>query len=508
MLRDIKKDQIETYLKTLQNQLLAISDDNTIIDSMKEMKPAYATYLSEVSNTLPVDYKQKVVNFYKTTFADKYKELNGGDNLDTNFITNSLSDTAYALQYNYVVDNVANMHDNSTYAMLHKKYDPKFKKMAAALGFYDIMLVDDISGNIIYNLSKEIDFAASINGPLLKNSNIAKAFYLAKQANYNDYVTITDFADYLPTYNNPEAFISSPVYDNGTKIGIVICELSIETINNIMTNNKQWHEVGLGETGETILVGDDYKLRSMGRFFYTEPESFLQRMHDIVADPKIIKIMQARKTDLGLQTVDMDAAKEAIMGNKGYNIFYGYRQFPVFAAYDKLNVAGIDWAIIAKIDQSEALAASIILKHKIWLYTAITLPIILFISLLLSYMLATRISRRIEIFSHVLSKISKTQDLTTRVKVTSKDELGHMAYSLNKLLNSLQELVKETLISTKGFYSEADKLRNLADTEKNAASLKSLQETGDNLTAMTARIENLSKKFKFLEDEQSKTDDW
>ena len=155
MLREIKKDQIESYLKNIQRQLIAISDEDTIINSMKNLQPAYATYMTEVSKTIPEDYKQKVVAFYRTTFVDKYRKQNGGDSIDTEFITNSLSDTSYALQYNYIVQDQDNLNDNSNYATLHKKYNSKLQKIADELGFYDIMLLDN-SGNIVFNLSKEI----------------------------------------------------------------------------------------------------------------------------------------------------------------------------------------------------------------------------------------------------------------------------------------------------------------------------------------------------------------
>ena len=507
MLREIKKDQIESYLKNIQRQIIAISDEDTIINSMKNLQPAYATYMAEVSKTIPEDYKQKVVAFYRTTFVDKYRTQNGGDSIDTEFITNSLSDTSYALQYNYIVQDQDNLNDNSNYTILHKKYNSKLQKIADELGFYDIMLVDN-SGSIVFNLSKEIDFAASVNNTMLENSSLARVFDLAKRADFNDFVTISDFSAYIPSYNNQAAFIASPIYSDGVKIGVIICELSIEKINNIMTNNNQWEEIGLGKTGETILVGEDYKLRSTGRFFQEDPEKFINRLHAIGIDEKILHIMKARKTDLGIQTVDMEAAKEAIVGQKGYNIFYGYRKTPVLAAYDQLHISGINWAIIAKIDQSEALVGAYLLQHKIWVYTVITLAVILILVLILSYILATQISSKIEILSKVLGKISQTKDLTKRVKIISKDELGYMAYSVNQLLDSLQELVKETLSSTTMFYSAADKLKNASIPYKNPQDLKSLKETGDNLEVMTARLESLSKKFKFIENEQNKTSDW
>ena len=44
-------------------------------------------------------------------------------------------------------------------------------------------------------------------------------------------------------------------------------QMSVDQINEIMTYHEKWLESGLGESGETYLVGKNGTLRSESRFF-------------------------------------------------------------------------------------------------------------------------------------------------------------------------------------------------------------------------------------------------
>ena len=45
-----------------------------------------------------------------------------------------------------------------------------------------------------------------------------------------------------------------------------------------MTGNFQWEKDGLGKTGETILVGSDYLMRSQSRFLVENPEEYFKEL--------------------------------------------------------------------------------------------------------------------------------------------------------------------------------------------------------------------------------------
>ncbi|WP_353570151.1 hypothetical protein [Candidatus Albibeggiatoa sp. nov. BB20] len=76
---------------------------------------------------------------------------------------------------------------------------------------------------------------------------------------------------YVPLNRVAAAFISSPIFKDNQLIGVLAFQLSIDKINQIMQEST-----GMGETGETLLVGgDDFLLRSNSRFF--DSETILRR---------------------------------------------------------------------------------------------------------------------------------------------------------------------------------------------------------------------------------------
>jgi methyl-accepting chemotaxis protein len=87
---------------------------------------------------------------------------------------------------------------------------PATHKFLSEFGFYDIFIVDPDNGKIVYSVFKELDFATSLKTGPYANTGIGDAFKQALGASNVDQTFITDFADYLPSYNDPASFISSP----------------------------------------------------------------------------------------------------------------------------------------------------------------------------------------------------------------------------------------------------------------------------------------------------------
>lgn len=149
---------------------------------------------------------------------------------------------------------------------MHKTFHPHIRDFLQKFSYYDIFLVDDKTGNIVYSVFKELDFATSlINGPYA-NSGIGKAFRAANKVNEPGHVVTSTFQPYLPSYYGPAAFIASPIYSGKEKLGVLIFQAPIDEINAIMTFNNNWQDFGLGASGESYLVDQDYFMQSASRF--------------------------------------------------------------------------------------------------------------------------------------------------------------------------------------------------------------------------------------------------
>lgn len=141
--------------------------------------------------------------------------------------------------------------DGSHHGEWHSQYHPFLRDFQKRFDYYDLFLVESETGRIVYSVFKELDFATSlVDGPYAK-SGIADVFRKANQSTTPDYVALSDFAPYLPSYQDPAAFIAAPVFEGGEKTGVLILQMPIDRINAIMTHGGRWAESGLGATGET-----------------------------------------------------------------------------------------------------------------------------------------------------------------------------------------------------------------------------------------------------------------
>lgn len=218
-------------------------------------------YTDLYSNLIPIDKddigiyadpaKMKAVlkTYYQTQFSAEYMRKNGKEPTDIDSLINKLDENSIVLQHNLIAANeyplgekqkLDQFKDISDYSAEHGRYHPSYRNFVQYFGYYDLFIVDPVSGNIVYSVYKELDYATSlINGPYA-NSGIGRAFKAANASSDPDFVAVEDFDAYVPSYSVPAAFIASPIFRDKRKIGILIFQLPIEKINEITTSKQSW----------------------------------------------------------------------------------------------------------------------------------------------------------------------------------------------------------------------------------------------------------------------------
>ncbi|MFP4345007.1 MAG: methyl-accepting chemotaxis protein [Anaerolineales bacterium] len=195
-------------------------------------------------------------------------------------------------------------------------------------GYADTYLVNP-EGLIVYTAKNEAELGESlISGPL-QNSGAAQAFRRGLEG-----FAFQDFSLYAPADDSPSAFLATPVInENNLLLGVMMVRIEAEMINTIMLERT-----GLGETGETYLVGPDFRMRS---------DSYLDPVGHSVATS-----LAGTVTDNG---VDTEASRAALAGKSGVNVLRDYRGIYVLSAYAPVTlVGGIQWAMLAEMDMVEA----------------------------------------------------------------------------------------------------------------------------------------------------------
>jgi len=446
--REMKATQIEDYFEQIGNQIVTFSEDHTIIEAMRDFKQGFDTIEQEL-NYSESDLQSmnfRLTKYYESEFLPRLKR-----NLDANPTINDYLPAGInekILQDLYIASNendVGSKHylhhapDHSTYSTAHKIYHPLIRSYLEKFEYYDIFLVDDETGNVVYSVFKEVDFGTSLlTGPYAK-TNLAEAFRLSIVATESDFIKLVDFESYHPSYNAPAAFIASPIVDDtGDKLGVLIFQMPIKRINDIMTNRHEWENVGLGKSGETYIVAEDFTLRNQSRFFIEDQENYFKMITEIGTPESTIAKIRNFESTIGLQEVKTAGTIAAIEGKTDAKIFDDYRGISVLSSFKPLQIQDMHWVIMSEIDTDEAFSHVYDLRKNI---------IIVFIGLLISIIFASIIISK-KITKPIKQLTEKAQELAggnldVHIDVVGKDEIGMLSQSFNDMQHSIKKLVED-----------------------------------------------------------------
>ncbi len=361
-IREMKAGQIEAYFQLISDQVITLSEDRMTIAAMRGFEDGFRFIASEL------DYSPSEMEAIQGELTTYYE-----DEFIERLIFNLLEDisapayvpadeTTQILQYLYAASNpnlVGSKHllddagDGSIYSNIHETYHPIISNYSDRFGYYDIFLVD-LDGNIVYSVFKEVDYGTSLLTGLYSETNFADVYRQALDAEDKSFSALVDFQPYQPSYDAPAAFVASPIYDDDEKIGVLVFQMPIGRIDDIMTSNQQWEDVGLGESGETYILGDDSTLRNQSRFLIEDEENYLQTLKDRDVPIPTVARIRSLNTTIGLQQVTSEGGVAALSGEEGEAIFPDYRGVSVLSSYKPLDIAGVNWAIMSEIDETEA----------------------------------------------------------------------------------------------------------------------------------------------------------
>ena len=305
------------------------------------------------------------------------------------------------------------------YKTLCKEVDPFFKFYINTYGYQDLYIIDSDHGHIQYSVSRKMDLGTSLlNGPY-RDSGFAK---LWKKVVKNEKAAIIDYSKYEPYNNEPSIFSGAPVFNAAGKIiAVVALKINTNTLSFIMNERS-----GLGETGETYLVGNDLVMRSNSRFLKNGSES---------------NILHTK--------LDTAASRAAKQGKTEAKIITDYRGKKVLSSYSPLNMRSslgvdIDWSIISEIDTSEAFAPILQLEQGVILVGAIMI--------LLIGVMAIFAARSISVPIKKLSKnftLMATGNLTIPPTNSQRtDDIGVLLQSFDEMLRMLKKQTMEIIEGT------------------------------------------------------------
>jgi methyl-accepting chemotaxis protein len=286
-----------------------------------------------------------------------------------------------------------------------------YKSYIEQYGYYDLFLINP-DGHIFYTVTKEADFNTNILTGKYANSNLGD---LIKEISTTKEYGFVDFAPYEPSNNAPASFIAQPILTvKNTPSLYVALQLPLEGIQAIMSVRK-----GMGDTGESYLVGNDLRMRS---------NSFL--------DPDGHSVAASFAGSIATNGVDTEAAKRALKGENSTDIIMDYNDNPVLSSFDRIEFSNFNWAIISEIDEPEAFAS---IRQNTTFMILIMLVFTVLIALI-GFWFAKRIATPIIEIADIAEKVSGG-DLTVSVTKSSDDEVGQLQTAIGKMIVNLSKMV-------------------------------------------------------------------
>ncbi len=488
--REIKKKEVVDYFETIEHQILTFSENEMIINAMDEFRAAFPEFLNEINAGAPPvqEMKDRVLTYYTADFLREYQSQNSNGSIDVRAMVNGLDDNQTALQYHYIAANqnplgakhlLDTPKDASRYSRLHKRVHPIIRSYLEKFGYYDIFLVDPDSGNIVYSVFKELDYATSLKSGAWAGTNFAHVFEQAARAGDKDFIALADYEKYPPSYEAPASFIASPVYKGDAKIGVVVFQMPLDRVNAIMSQRQ-----GLGETGETYLVGADHLMRSDS---FLDPEN-----HSVIASFK--------HPEKG--HVKTSATQKALSGKDGNEIITDYNGNPVLSSYSPISPGGLNWAILSEIDKAEAFEPITSLMKTISVLAVCVILFTVFFAVMISRSLTRGISKAVDVARNIAKG-----DLTQQLDIHQKDEVGRLINALNEMAQNLRNMFSgiasgiETLTASSSDLSAVSEQISASvgqTSEKSANVSASAQAMSDNMDTVAAATEEATASIQMI----------
>ncbi|ERI94766.1 methyl-accepting chemotaxis protein signaling domain protein [Clostridiales bacterium oral taxon 876 str. F0540] len=294
-----------------------------------------------------------------------------------------------------------------------------------------------------------------------------------------------------------------------------------ETVSNVDCTNKPWYTEAL-KNKDSIVVSDLYKDEKSGQTTVTISRT-VQYKGDMVG----VLAMDIDMNNLANQLSNIKIGKEGyvfIINKTGIVISHpdnskigtdlptkmaywknvstkesGFEQY-TYLGEEKYNVYVTNkessWKILGAIDQKEIMTDIKGIGIAIFIFTAVSIVLSTIIAVFLSMWITKNINRLNEVF-----RKAADGDLTSRIKVKTKDEFGQLGTNFNNMLSSISLLIKSVKESSGSILETSEIISNISNETNSSVSevASAVDSVAMGASNQTKDIEDGVSKFNELE---------
>ncbi len=308
-------------------------------------------------------------------------------------------------------------YGTSEYSLAYLEADRQLRAFMETYGYYDVFLID-IRGSVVFSVTREADFATNLRTGNYRDTDLAEAF---EEAMRGSGVYLTTVNRYSPSNDIPAMFISYPIMDGSTRVGVLAAQIPLGALNEITTMRE-----GLGDSGESYIVKTDgYLMATPSRFITEEGGGVLS------------------------ETADHQTVKEAAGGKDGAEFVPDYLGIPVLSAYQQLSILNQEnFALITEIWEDEILSP----VHQMTIRATFAFfPIIILISLISLFIRAKVVQPDLAEAVPAAGKVERAEavpvagkvERAEAVPVAGESEVEKVSDQLNALRGAIEALTSK-----------------------------------------------------------------
>ena len=367
--RDTRKAALEEYLRTIHDDIVLFASDPTVLDTLLDFRNAWQSLGKEPARLL-----------HKLYIKDNPHPVGRKEQLH-------------------------DAGDDSDYSRVHTRVHPWFKNLIQQKGYYDVLLISP-DGNVVYSTVKEVDFATNLYVGPYKGTGLGRVFRLVVAKQHPRIPEFEDFSFFVPSNNQAAGFVAMPVFlPRGELLaGVLVLQMPIGRINGIMRGTA-----GMGETGESNLIGPDFLMRTDSREF---SESTLLRLR-----------------------MEDDYIKTALAGTSGVVEGPDHHGIRAFLSFAPFNFLGKRWVIVTDIHADEVFAPIRGMLAQVMMYGLLALALTTLIGLLMSQ----RIVASLSLLSDAVERFGKGKIAPEDIPLGGNDEVGRIGRKFKAMAGNIRD---------------------------------------------------------------------
>ncbi len=370
--------------------------------------------ISSVSFVVGVrEGRQRVIDQLESVVTLKQAEMRSwvnGISINLDIVTSDYGELNDILT---LTDESASAEDKRT---AYDRLYSRFNWAVDSMGLFDELFLMDTSGRVVLSTSQShVNEKHSIYDYFIEGQ---KGLFI-QQPSYSLFL------------KRMGVVASAPVTNNGILLGVIAGRASLQSLNDIMIERA-----GLGDTGETYLVGSNHRLLTDLRDkSYTIPVTYVRTMGATAA-------------------ID-----QHLNGSARYKNYSGENVIGVYRWLPELKVA-----LLAEQEEGEALSATTL---ALMITGLVSLAALILVIIAATYLTRSIVRPLGEMAS--TAKLIAEGDLDRTARIERDDEVGVVASAFNSMTARLRDLVRSLERRT-------DHLKAINDTGRHLSSILHLNE--------------------------------